>query len=193
MPRSRRRSTSTRSKVSQLRAALCAALLVGLPGCDARASDGPDARTQEASDLPVLTGRVVDGANLLSASTEEALTNKLAALERRRSDQVVVVTLPSLNGKKIEQVGLSLGRGWRIGQKDKGNGVLLIVAPNERRVRIEVGYGLEPAIEDDEAARMIEDVMLPAFRTGALETGIVAGTHAIIAELDRSPLVEAKP
>nr|WP_272873203.1 TPM domain-containing protein [Sphingomonas arenae] len=141
--------------------------------------------------MPPLTGRVVDNANLLSVRTEAALTTKLAALEGRRTDQLVVVTLPSLHGNTIERVGLRLGRGWGIGQVDKNNGVLLIIAPNERKVRIEVGTGLESAIEDHEAARMIETIMLPSFHAGALESGIVAGADAIIAELDRSPLAEA--
>ena len=153
-----------------------------------------DARAEPKAEsaLPALTGRVVDNANLLSVNAEKKLTEKLAALEGRRTDQLVVVTLPTLNGRTIEQVGLSLGRAWGIGRRHKNNGVLLIVAPAERRVRIEVGYGLEAAIEDHEASRMIETVMLPAFREGAFETGIVAGTDSIIAELDRSPLVEAK-
>ncbi len=171
---------------------ILAAAALAISACDARAS-GPAGgqRAELLSGLPALTGRVVDRADLLGAEAEARLTAKLAALEARRTDQLVVVTLPSLKSRTIEDVGLSLGRGWGIGQKDKDNGVLLIVAPNERHVRIEVGYGLERAIEDHEAARMIDRVIIPAFKAGNMERGVVAGADAIIKELDRSPLVEA--
>lgn len=166
--------------------------LFALPACDARASGSEEAKRAElTAGLPALTGRVVDAANLLSDQAEAALTAKLAQLERRRTDQLVVVTLPSLQGSRIEDVGLRLGRGWGIGRRGKDNGVLLIVAPGERRVRIEVGYGLERAIENHEAARMIDGVMIPAFKAGDMDRGVVAGADAIIKELDRSPLVEA--
>ena len=91
--------------------------------------------------FPVLTGRVVDDANLLSASDKAELTAELKALEEKSSDQVVVVTLPSLQGYTIEDYGYQLGRHWGIGTKPLNNGVLLIVAPNDRKVRIEVGRG----------------------------------------------------
>src|SRR3972149_11166850 len=93
--------------------------------------------------FPALTGRVVDDANLLSASDKAQLTADLKALEDKSSDQVVVVTVPSLQGFTIEDYGYQLGRHWGIGTKELNNGVLLIVAPNERKVRIEVGRGLE--------------------------------------------------
>ena len=99
--------------------------------------------------FPTLTGRVVDEANILDPATQRAaLTQKLADLEAKSTDQVVVVTLKSLQGTSIEDYGYQLGRHWQIGQKDKNNGVLLIVAPNERKVRIEVGYGLEGTLTD---------------------------------------------
>jgi uncharacterized protein len=141
--------------------------------------------------LPALSGRVVDQANMLSPAAEASLTTKLESLERRRTDQFVVVTLASLKGEAIEKVGLRLGRGWGIGQVGKDNGILLLVAPNERKVRIQVGYGLERAVEDQEAMAIIDQVLLPAFRAGSLEQGTLAGADAIIAELDRSPLVRA--
>ncbi len=93
--------------------------------------------------FPSLTGRVVDEAGLLDAAKRAEIEAKLAALEAKTTDQFVVVTLRSLQGRTIEEYGYRLGRSWAIGQKDKNNGVLLIVAPNERKVRIEVGYGLE--------------------------------------------------
>ena len=94
--------------------------------------------------FPALTGRVVDDANLLDPADEQALTADLKALEDKSSDQVVVVTVPSLQGYAIEDYGYQLGRHWGIGTKQLSNGVLLIVAPNERKVRIEVGRGIEP-------------------------------------------------
>lgn len=133
--------------------------------------------------FPDLTGRVVDGANLLSARREAALTDRLAALEAETSDQVVVVTVSDLQGHPIEDYGYRLGRAWGIGQEEDDNGVLLIVAPNERKVRIEVGYGLEPILTDALSARIIHDDILPAFRDGAFERGIEQGVEAIATQL----------
>jgi uncharacterized protein len=98
--------------------------------------------------FPELTGRVVDEAGLLSAADSAALTASLADLEARTTDQLVIVTLKSLRGTTIEDYGYQLGRRWKIGQKDKDSGVLLIVAASERKVRIEVGYGLEGTLTD---------------------------------------------
>lgn len=131
--------------------------------------------------FPALTGRVVDNANLLSAAEEAELVTELGALERRTSDQLVIVTVPSLNGQAIEAFGLALGRHWGIGQRGKDNGVLLIVAPAERKVRIEVGSGLEAILINARAQEIIDRDMLPAFRRGASSEAIVAGTHQIAA------------
>ena len=169
-------------------ALLPAALL--LAGCDARAA--PSAKEVPAVQQLPLTGRVVDEAGILSDAVEHTLAQASASLERRRTDQFVVVTLPSLKGRTIEQTGLALGRGWGVGQKDKDNGVLLIVAPTERKVRIEVGYGLEPHLTNQEASAIIDRTIVPMFRSGDLEGGTVAGARAIIAELDRSPPVEPR-
>lgn len=133
--------------------------------------------------FPELTGRVVDRADLLAAATERALTERLAGHERAGGNQVVVVTLPDLGGTTIEEYGYQLGRHWGIGRRDEDDGVLLIVAPNERRVRIEVGYGLEGVLTDALAANIIHTVILPAFRRGQFEAGIVAGVDAILAAL----------
>lgn len=146
---------------------------------------------QSAPTFPALTGRVVDQARLLSPEREAALTEKLAALERDTTDQVVVVTVDSLQGREIEDYGYQLGRTWGIGQKEGDNGVLLIVAPNEKKVRIEVGYGVEGVMTDALAALIIHDQILPAFRNGGFERGIEQGTDAIIAQLRLDP-VEAK-
>jgi len=117
-----------------------------------------------ALDFPALTGRVVDNANLLSAQQESRLTQQLASHEEATSNQVVVVTLPSLQGTSIDDFGYQLGRHWGIGQAGRDNGVLLIVAPNERKVRIEVGYGLEGDLPDAIARAIIDQNILPAFR-----------------------------
>lgn len=142
---------------------------------------------QSKPQFPALSGRVVDEAHLLSAETEGALDTKLAALEARTTDQFVVVTLPSLQGYEIEEYGYQLGRAWNLGQKDKDNGVLLIVAPNERKVRLEVGYGLEPVLTDVMSNHIIQTEILPPFRSGGYERGITAGVDAVITQLELDP------
>ncbi len=140
-----------------------------------------------APSFPPLTGRVVDDAHVLSPQTQADLTGKLAALEQKTGDQVVVVTLPSLQGYEIEDYGYQLGRAWGIGQKGKNNGALLIVAPNERKVRIEVGYGLEGVLTDAMTSVILQQAVLPKFRAGDVEGGVVAGTDAIIDQLGLDP------
>lgn len=105
-------------------------------------------------------------------------------LEKATGHQFVVVTVTDLGGHRVEDYGLTLGRTWGIGRKGVNDGVLLIVAPNERKVRIEVGYGLEKALRNDEAASIIRTAILPAFRAGDLPRGIVAGVDAILLEID---------
>jgi len=128
---------------------------------------------------PQLTGRIVDDADLLSAADIAELDAGLKALEDKSSDQVVVVTLPSLQGYSIEDFGYQLGRHWGIGTKEKDNGVLLIVAPNERKVRIEVGRGLEPLLTDAMSNVIITGAILPRFRTGDYAGGIKEGVKGI--------------
>jgi len=130
--------------------------------------------------FPALTGRVVDQAGLLSAADRAALTDSLAALEAKTTDQLVVVTLTSLQGRPIEDYGYQLGRYWKIGQKDKNNGALLIVAPNEHAVRIEVGYGLEGTLTDAVSRYIIETSILPRFKAGDFASGIKRGVDDII-------------
>src|ERR1700674_677283 len=98
--------------------------------------------------IPPLTGRVVDAAHVLDGWTHNQIDGELASFETSSGIQLVVVTLPDLGGDTIEDWGLALGRGWGIGQKGKNNGVLLIVAPTDRKLRIEVGYGLEGELPD---------------------------------------------
>jgi uncharacterized protein len=140
-----------------------------------------------APTFPALTGRVVDQAQMLSPQTEAALDGKLAALEAASGRQLVVVTLSSLQDLEIEEFGYQLGRAWGIGEAKADNGALLIVAPNERRVRVEVGYGLEPVLTDALSSTILQAQVLPRFRAGDMEGGVVAGTDAIIAQLALPP------
>lgn len=141
--------------------------------------------------FPPLNGRVIDHGDLVSDAGELALATKLEALERDTTDQVVIVTVPDLQGYEIEDYGYQLGRAWGIGQAEKNNGVLLIVAPRERKVRIEVGYGLEPVLTDALSALIIQNEILPAFREGDFERGIEQGVDAIDRQLRLDP-VEAQ-
>jgi uncharacterized protein len=138
-----------------------------------------------AADLkfPTLTGRVVDNAGILSASTISELDEMLAQHEHTSGEQVVVVTLDSLQGHSIEDYGFQLGRAWGIGQKDKNNGAILIVAPHERKVRIEVGYGLEGQLTDATIRVIIESKITPQFRSGDFNAGVLAGTASILRAL----------
>ncbi len=138
------------------------------------------AQTSEPLQFPELTGRIVDRAALLSDAQREELTRKLEELETKTTAQFVVVTLTSLSGRTIEEYGYQLGRHWGIGQKTTNNGVLLIVAPNERRVRIEVGYGAEGVLPDAVSSLIIQRVIIPKFRANDYAGGIVAGADEII-------------
>lgn len=131
-------------------------------------------------DFPALTGRVVDEAGVLDSSARAALGDMLAELEARTTDQLVVVTLKSLRGTSIEDYGYQLGRRWQIGQKDKNNGVLLIVVPTERKVRIDVGYGLESTLTDAIGKLIIENGILPRFRAGDIVGGVKRGVEDIV-------------
>jgi uncharacterized protein len=145
----------------------------------------PRARSAAQIPLPPLTGRVMDTANLLTSADEAALTARSADLEKATGHQFVIVTLPSLDGRSIEKVGLALANGWGIGRKDADDGVLLIVAPTERKVRIEVGCGLETTLTDGEADTIIQQTILPRFRKAEMPKGIAAGAEAIIREISK--------
>ena len=133
--------------------------------------------------FPKLTGRVVDNANMLNEQREQRLTTLLEGHENATTNQVVIVTLPNLGGYTIETFGYQLGRHWGIGQKGKDNGVLLIVAKKERKVRIEVGYGLEGTLTDAISSNIIHRVIVPSFKKAKFGAGIEQGTHAIIEAL----------
>jgi uncharacterized protein len=144
-----------------------------------------------AQQFPPLTGRVVDAANLLSPEQEAQLTQLSGDIEKASSRQFVVATIPDLQGYPIEDYGYRLGRAWKIGQGEANNGIILIVAPNERKVRIEVGYGLEPVMTDAMASMIINDVILPKFRDKDMPGGIIAGASAIGEQL-KLPLEAAE-
>ncbi|MGQ7845033.1 TPM domain-containing protein [Granulosicoccus sp. 3-233] len=135
---------------------------------------------QAQADFPVLTGRVVDQAELLNASEETSLTAQLEAHEQETGNQLVIATITSLDGRDIADYANRLGRFWQIGTSENDNGVLLLVAPNERKVRIEVGYGLEGALTDSLSSIIIQREILPAFRQGSFSTGIQQGVDAIL-------------
>ena len=122
---------------------------------------------------------MVDAAHILSPKVEADLTAQSQALETKTGRQFVVATVPTLQGESIESYGYQLGRTWQIGQQGKDNGVVLIVAPKERKVRIEVGRGLEPQLTDALSKLIIENAILPAFRRGDFPAGVKAGVRDI--------------
>jgi uncharacterized protein len=151
----------------------------------------------QAQTFPALTGRVVDEANLLDPAQEAALAAKLEGLETRTKRQFVVATLSSLQGYDIADYGYQLGRKWAIGQDGKGeaekdNGAILIIAPNERKLRIEVGYGLEPVLTDGFSSSVIRNDITPFFKTGDFAGGINAGVDKIITQIELPPEEAAK-
>src|ERR671911_2961688 len=136
-----------------------------------------------AQSFPQLTGRVIDAANLLKPEERAALEAKLKAHEDKTTDQVVVATLRSLEGYEIEDYTNRLFRHWQLGQKDKDNGALVLVAPQERKVRIEVGYGLEGALTDALSKIIITTAVAPRFRQGDFAGGVDAGGDAMLSIL----------
>jgi uncharacterized protein len=133
--------------------------------------------------FPPLTGRVVDQADILSPAAKAALDPKLAELEDRSGIQLVVATVGSLEGQEIEPYANELFRAWRLGEAEKNNGVLLLVAPNERRVRIEVGYGLEGTLTDALSKIIITNAIAPRFKAGDFSGGVTRGVDDIITVL----------
>jgi uncharacterized protein len=138
--------------------------------------------------FPPLAGqRVVDDAHVLSSQTVADLTAKLAALEAKTGHQLVVATISDLQGDDIDDYGYQLGRAWGIGQKGTNDGVILIIAPKEHKVRIEVGYGLEATITDALSSVILQEQVLPKLRTGDMDGAVTAGTDALITQLSLDP------
>jgi len=133
--------------------------------------------------FPQLTGRIVDQANIIPAATRSAIEPKLADLESKSGIQLVVATVSSLEGQEIEPYANQLFRTWKLGEKDKNNGVLLLVAPNEHRVRIEVGYGLEGTLTDALSKVIITNAITPRFKAGDFGDGVARGVDDIITVL----------
>jgi uncharacterized protein len=137
-----------------------------------------------AADVPYLTGRVVDNAEILSPASRTKLAEDLKAHEDRTTNQVAVLTVKSLEGDSVEDFATRVFESWKLGQKGKDNGVLVIVAPTDRRMRIEVGYGLEGTLTDAAAARIIRDRMTPRFKANDFDGGVRDGVAAILSTLE---------
>jgi len=130
-------------------------------------------------DVPQLTGYVNDRADMISADVELKLENYLREFERSDSTQIAVLTIPSLEGEALEDFSLKVAESWGLGRKEKDNGILLFVARDDRKVRIEVGYGLEGKLTDLMAGRIIDNEITPYFRKGNFDAGIIAGINAL--------------
>jgi uncharacterized protein len=123
-----------------------------------------------ALEIPALTARIVDQADLLDAAQEAALSAELEAFEKKSSDQVVVLTIPALEGEALEDFANKTFRQWQLGQKQEDNGVLLLIARDDRKLRIEVGYGLEGTLTDALSSVIINQTIVPKFRSGDFGT-----------------------
>jgi uncharacterized protein len=165
--------------------ALLIVLTAFLGACGA-ARPGAEARQVDVAGVALSPDWVVDRAGILSPGAEKILVGRLTALQYETGDQLVVVTLPSLGGEPIEAVGQKIGNGWGLGQAGRDNGVLLVVAPAERKVRIETGKGLASRLSDSRAREIIDRDLLPRFRDKDMEKGIIAGVDAIGASLRAS-------
>jgi uncharacterized protein len=144
-----------------------------------------------AKDVPFLAARVNDLANLVPASAREKLEAKLADLEKRTGAQVAVLTVDSLDGDTVEDYAVRVFQTWKLGRKDVNDGVLFLVAKQERRMRIEVGYGLESRLTDVRSRQILDDIVRPAFRAGNFGAGIESGVDAIAAVVEGQPLPAA--
>lgn len=138
--------------------------------------------------IPPLSGRVTDLTGTLDAATQSRLESRLAAFEQKKGAQVAVLVLPSVQPESIEQFGIRLAEAWKIGRKGVDDGAILIVAKDDRQLRIEVGYGLEGALNDATAKRIVSEIITPHFREGDFAAGIEAGIEAMLAVIDGEPL-----
>lgn len=163
--------------------------LISLFGCDGTTS--LSGNEGHGTSLPAmeLTGRVIDEADLLDSESESRLITNLEKLENEAGPQFVVATTKSLNGLDIAEYSVDLGRQWALGNSKRDDGVILLVAPNERKVRIEVGYGLEGSLSDPFCAQVIRENILPAFRNGNLQKGILAGADRLMSKMRATPTI----
>ena len=146
-----------------------------------------------AQEIPYLTGRVVDNAGILSQDARARLTATLKAHEEATTNQIVVLTEPTIGSESIEEYAVKVFQSWRLGQKDKDNGVLIVVVPQDRKMRIEVGYGLEPTLTDGFCGEVIRGWMTPSFKAGNYDKGIEDGVAAIVARLNGQPEPAGRP
>jgi uncharacterized protein len=143
--------------------------------------------------VPPLTGRVVDQTGTLSADDIATLTQTLRGLELRKGSQVAVLIVPTTEPETIEQYSIRVAEAWKIGRKKVDDGALLVVAKNDHKLRIEVGYGLEGALTDVTARRIIDEIITPKFKSGDFAGGISAGVDRIIGVVDGEPLPAPEP
>ena len=154
----------------------------------------PCAVGAKVAEVPFLTGYVVDNAEIVKSDTRRRLTELLRAHEQKTTNQVAVLTVPTLHGESVEEFAVRVFEQWKLGGKSKDNGVLVVVVPQDRRMRIEVGYGLEGTLTDAAAGRIIRDVMAPRFRQGDYDGGILQGVAAVLAQLEgKAPDAGSQP
>ena len=137
-----------------------------------------------AADVPYLSGRVVDDAEILRPATREAIAGRLVAYKRKTTNQVAVLTIATIGDESIEVFAARVFGTWRLGQRGEDNGVRVIVVPGDRKLRIEVGYGLEGTLTDAAAGRIIRNMMTPAFKVGDFDKGLSDGVDAIVGQLE---------
>src|SRR5689334_20055757 len=143
--------------------------------------------------VPPLSGRVVDQTGTLTAADVASLTQTLRDLERRKGSQIAVLIVPTTDGEAIEQFSLRVAEAWKIGRKKIDDGALLVIAKNDRRLRIEVGYGLEGVLTDVTSKRIIDEIITPKFRSGDFAGGIAAGVNRMIGLVNGEKLPEPAP
>ncbi|MCG6207875.1 YgcG family protein [Rhodopseudomonas sp. HC1] len=172
--------------MSAVRASVVALLL-----CFVMAASAPFARADVA--VPQLSGRVVDQTGTLSSDAIARLDQKLKAFEDRKGSQIAVLIVPTTQPEAIEQFSIRVAEAWKIGRKKVDDGAILLVAKNDRKLRIEVGYGLEGALPDVTAKRIIDEIITPKFKSGDFEGGIEAGVDRMISVIDGEPLPKPEP
>jgi uncharacterized protein len=180
-----RRSRSWHAAVAVLSALAAVASILAAP---APAATMAATAATAAKEVPFLSGRVVDEAGLLSAAARQRIDGELAALERETGDQVAVLIVQSLGGEPVEDYSVKVAQTWKLGQKGRDNGILLLISRDDRKLRIEVGYGLEGALTDLRSNEIIDQVIRPRFRQGDFEGGVEQGVDAIVKVLHGQPL-----
>jgi uncharacterized protein len=141
-----------------------------------------------AKEVPYLSGRVVDETRLLSPGARQQIEGQLAALEAQNGDQVAVLIVDSLDGEPLESYSVKVAQTWHLGQKGKDNGILLFIARRDRKLRLEVGYGLEATLTDLQSREILDDVIAPHFKSGEFDAGVEQGVDAIVKVLNGQPL-----